>query len=387
MKVSAIICAAGTGERAGFGKNKLLAALSDAPVLWHTLTKFDIPEIDEVIVTSSLNDYKEISALCAPFGFRVITGGETRTDGVRAALALTTCDIVLIHDGARPYVTKKTITDCITAVKKYGSAVCAVPATDTTAIVCRGVITDIPARETVCAVQTPQGFLTADIKKAYELADGDGCVYTDDSSIYAKYAGRPHIFEGAKDNIKLTFREDFERSFLRTPEVAAKRVGIGADTHAFGGGEDFVTLAGVKIECDDSLTAHSDGDVILHAVTDAVLSGCGLYDIGRYFPDTDEKYRGADSAAFLRQALDMAKGKGLAPVNISVTVLAEKPRLSPHTDRMRASLASICGLDAERIAIAAGTCEKLGFVGEGKGITAYSAVLLDEIKIKQTLKK
>ena len=134
MKVSAIICAAGRGERAGFGKNKLLAPLCGAPALYHTLKQFDIPEIDEVIVTSSAADAKEIKALCAPFGFKVVPGGKTRYLGVRSALEKVTGDIVLIHDGARPFVTKKIITDCIKTVEVYGSGVCALPATDTTVL-------------------------------------------------------------------------------------------------------------------------------------------------------------------------------------------------------------------------------------------------------------
>ncbi len=380
MKVSAIICAAGSGERAGFGKNKLLATIYGAPALYHTLKQFDIAEIDEVIVTSSAHDYKEIKALCAPFGFDVTIGGKTRTEGVRKALEKVTGDIVLIHDGARPFVTHRIITDCIAATKAYGSAVCATPVIETVATVYYGVITDVPKRETVYSVQTPQGFLSADIKKAYELAADDGIAYTDDSSVYANYVGNPHIFEGDRRNTKLTYREDFTRDAPYHPEVQAKRVGLGTDTHAFGGLDKFVKLAGVRIDCDSSLVAHSDGDVVIHAVMDAILSASGLNDIGHYFPDTDKRYKGADSAVLLGRVVEMARERGLRPVNLSVTIQAEKPRIAPHIDEMRASLASLCGMKAEDVAIAAGTCERLGFVGEGLGITAYCAALLDEIR-------
>ena len=379
MKVSAIICAAGTGERAGFGKNKLLATLYGAPALYHTLRAFDISEIDEVIVTSSAADYKEIKALCAPFGYNAILGGKTRFAGVKKALEKVTGEIILIHDGARPFVTKKIITDCIAYAKEYGSAVCATPVTDTMASVYYGVITDVPKRETVYAIQTPQGFLAADIKKAYEIASNDGIPYTDDSSVYANYIGLPHIFEGDRHNTKLTYREDFTRDVPKMTAAEGCRIGIGADTHAFGGLDNFVTLAGVKIECDSSLVAHSDGDVVLHAVMDAILSACGLKDIGCYFPDTDKRYKGADSGKLLAKVLEMANAEGYALVNVSVTIQAEKPRIAPVRDKMVSSLASLCGLDEKSVAIAAGTCEKLGFVGEGLGIMAYASVLVRKI--------
>lgn len=379
MKVSAIICAAGTGERAGFGRNKLLAALYGAPALYHTLKQFDIPEIDEVIVTSSVHDYKEIKALCAPFGYEVTIGGKTRTDGVRKALEKVTGDIVLIHDGARPFVTHKIIQDCIECTKTYGSGVCATPVTDTMATVYYGVITDVPKRETVYSVQTPQGFRSADIKKAYELADGDGQTYSDDSALYANYIGLPHIFEGDRHNTKLTYREDFTKDIPPIAAVEGCRVGIGADTHAFGGLDDYVNLAGVKISCDSSLIAHSDGDVVLHAVMDAILSASGLKDIGHYFPDTDKKYKGADSSKLLLEVMDMARGQGYAPVNLSVAVQAEKPKLAPCIDDMVLSLSKLCNLEPSAVAVAAGTSERLGFVGEGLGITAYAAVLMKKL--------
>lgn len=379
MKVSAIICAAGTGERAGFGRNKLLVTLFGAPALYHTLKQFDIPEIDEVIVTSSSIDYREIKALCAPFGYGVTLGGKTRTDGVRKALEKVTGDIVLIHDGARPYVTRKIICDCIDTAKAYGSAVCAIPVNDTVATVYYGVITDVPKRETVYRVQTPQGFLAEDIKKAYELAADDGFAYTDDSSVYAQYVGQPHVFEGDRRNIKLTYREDFIKDSPRISPIEGSRVGFGVDTHAFGGLNNFVTLAGVRIESEDSLVAHSDGDVALHALMDAILTGCGLRDIGYYFPDTDKRYKGADSAKLLEQVLELAKKEGYAPAEISLSIQAERPRLAPHIDEMRARIAALCGIGAENVGIAAGTNEKLGFVGEGLGITAYCAAVLKPV--------
>lgn len=374
-KVSAIICAAGKGERAGFDKNKLLAPLYGEPALYHTLKKFDIPEIDEVIVTSSKSDFKEISALCAPFGFKVVPGGDTRTQSVKRALEQVTGDIVLIHDGARPYLSKELILNCIKNVEIYGSAVCAVNATDTAVYANLGVISERLDRNSLCLVQTPQGFLTEDIKTAYDLA-GDK-VYTDDSAVYGEYIGEPRIIEGEKTNIKLTFKEDFMCSYPPLPSVNGQRIGFGVDTHCFGEGK-FVTLAGVKIDCDKGLIAHSDGDVIIHAVMDALLSAASLKDIGHYFPDTDKKFKGADSGKLLKEVVKLIKGAGFYPVNISVSVQAEKPKLAPHTDKMIENLSALTGVEKCNIAVAAGTNEGLGFVGEGLGITAYAITLLNK---------
>ena len=373
-KVSAVICAAGKGERAGFDKNKLLSPLYGEPALYHTLKKFDIPEIDEVIVTSSETDFKEISALCAPFGFKVVLGGDTRTQSVKCALEHVTGDIVLIHDGARPYVSKELILNCIKNVEIYGSAVCAVNATDTAVYANLGVISERLDRNSLYLVQTPQGFLTEDIKSAYDLAGNKA--YTDDSAVYGEYIGAPRIIEGEKTNIKLTFKEDFTRAYP-SAVGSGQRVGFGVDTHCFGEGK-YVTLAGVKIECDRGLIAHSDGDVIIHAVMDALLSAASLKDIGHYFPDTDERFKGADSGKLLKEVVKLVKGAGLVPANLSVSVQAEKPRLAPHINKMIENLSALTGIDKCNIAIAAGTNEGLGFVGEGLGITAYCTTLLDK---------
>lgn len=363
MKVSAIICAAGKGERAGFGINKLLAPLHGAPALYHTLKKFDIPEIDEVVVTSSQEDYEEISALCAPFGYKIVMGGRTRTDSVKNALSVVTGEIVLIHDGARPFLSRYLIMKCIEDAEKYKSSVCAVKATDTAVYVNERI-----DRNRLLLLQTPQAFYTQDIKRAYALAGGD--VYTDDSAVYERYIAKPHYTDGEYDNIKLTFKEDFNRGFPAMPAVEGKYVGFGVDTHAFGEGNS-VTLAGVKIDCDKSLIAHSDGDVVLHAVMDALLSSAGLNDIGHYFPDNDDRFKNADSKRLLREVVGIMDEKGFNPVNISVSVQAEKPKLAPHIDKMIENLEALTGVPKENIAIAAGTSEGLGFVGEGLGITAY----------------
>ncbi|MDE7440074.1 MAG: 2-C-methyl-D-erythritol 2,4-cyclodiphosphate synthase [Clostridia bacterium] len=371
MKISAIICAAGKGERAGFGKNKLLAPLHGAPALWHTLKKFNMPEISEVIVTSSADDFEEISALASPFGFKVVVGGQTRTESVKKALDSVTGDIVLIHDGARPYLTKKLILDCIEGVKKNRSAICAVNATDTVVYADENKRLD---RNKVFLIQTPQGFYTNDIKKAYALAGNNS--YTDDSAVYGAFIAAPVLIDGEAANKKLTYKTDFDTPLL--PAYSSGRVGFGIDVHMFGEGT-FVTLGGVKIDCDRKLIAHSDGDVLIHAVMDALLSAGGLNDIGHYFPDTDDRYKNADSLEMLKQVVKILKQKGYAPLNISASLQAEKPKLKNHISDIKKNLASVLGISEDDIAVGAGTCEGLGFVGEKLGICAYAIATLKEV--------
>ncbi len=377
-KVSAIICAAGKGERAGFSTNKLLAPLYGAPAIWHTFTKFDIPEVDEVIVAAAKSDMNEIRTIAMPFGYKVVQGGKTRTESVKRALAEVSGDIVIIHDGARPFVSRGLILQCIDSVEKFSSGVCALPFTDTAVTAQLGLIATHIDRNSLYTVQTPQGYLTEDIRSAYELAGDKN--YTDDSAVYCEFIARPRIIDGDRDNIKLTFKDDFlkEIPVANLPEGLRLRVGTGVDVHAFGGG-NFVKLAGVGIPCDGGLVAHSDGDVVLHAVMDALLSAAGLYDIGHYFPDTDASFRNADSGELLGKVMELLRERNFEVVNLSVSIQAERPRLSPYIDAMKRNISGITGAAAENIAIAAGTCENLGFVGKGLGIAAYCTALIKKI--------
>ena len=370
MSVCAIICAAGKGSRAGFDENKLLIPYDGSTVLEKTLTAFDYPAIDEILVTASVQDFDRITALCTPFArTRVVIGGESRTHSVYNALKEASSDIVLIHDGARPFVTRKMIDGCIDSVKAYGSGICAVECRDTIAVTEDGKIVTVPARDTLRQIQTPQGFYLKDIVGAYEKAFAESNPsYTDDSSVYAKYCGSPHLCEGDRENVKVTYAEDFKDSFARC--------GFGVDTHAFGKEQDYIVLAGVKVPSQSGLIAHSDGDVLVHAVMDAMLSAAGLKDIGHYFPDTDETWKGASSMAMLGMVKALLAEEGFAVKNLSVAIQAERPRLAKYIDSMKENLALTLGIDASRVGISAGTNEGLGYVGEGKGITVNAFVLL-----------
>ena len=369
--VGVIICAAGKGLRAGFSKNKLLTFINGERVLTKTLFAFDFPAINEIIVTSSQTDYDEITAISKTFErTSVVLGGETRSQSVYNALQAITSDIVLIHDGARPFVTREVIEDCIQSVKAQGSGVCALPALDTVAVCRDGKIISVPDRTTLYQIQTPQGFFKENILFAYQRAlETNDCVYTDDSSVFARFCGTPRLCAGARDNIKLTYAEDFR---------STARCGFGVDTHAFGKEQSFILLAGVKIPSDSGLIAHSDGDVLCHAVMDALLSAAGLRDIGFYFPDSDEKWKNANSMQMLTSVVTMLQERGFAVKNISVAIQAEKPRLAKYIDQMKNALSSVLQIDPTAVGISAGTNEGLGYIGEGKGITVNAYALLRE---------
>lgn len=376
--ITVILCAAGNGTRTGFPENKILRELNGMPVLCHVLSAF-APFADEMIVACRKEDEKAAIPLLAPYeNARIVHGGKTRAESVYHALQAAKGEIVLVHDAARPFVTKSIIEDCIASVKARGSGVCALPAMDTTVLAENGAVCSVPARENVFTVQTPQGFYTEKLLLAYEraFADNREKSFTDDSGVYTAYVEPAVLFLGDKRNKKLTFAEDF---------LSCERVGFGVDTHAFAHREEFdrgiarlnlnyIRLGGATIPSDRAILAHSDGDVLVHALMDALLSAANLRDIGFYFPESDPKYKNANSMELLAKVMRMVDEAGFSVKNASVSVLAETPRLSPYIEEMRKNISAVLG--CKNVAIAAGTNEKLGYVGERRGITAYAMALL-----------
>lgn len=373
--VCAVICAAGKGSRTGFEKNKLLICVDGISVLTRTVQAFCFDGIDEIIVTYSPEDLTEMQAVLSGFdNVKFVQGGDTRTASVYNALQAVESDIVLIHDGARPFISREVIADCVQSVLKFGSGICAVSCVDTIAVKSENKqIVSVPNRSTLVRIQTPQGFYTQDILNAYEKAVAGGGTYTDDSAVYHDFVQAPHLCAGGEENVKLTYAADF--ALLRKADGAV-RCGFGIDTHAFGKPQDYIVLAGVKIPSASGLIAHSDGDVLVHALMDALLSAAGLKDIGHYFPDTDDKWKGASSMTMLTQVVAMLGGMGYGVQNISLSIQAEKPRLAKYIDEMKNALATALKVGADCVGIAAGTNEGLGYVGEGKGITVSAYVLL-----------
>lgn len=373
-KIYAVIPAAGTGSRAGFQQNKLLQKIGGVPVLKKTVAAFCANEqIACVLVCANEADRAEISALLSPFAkVKLAEGGATRTASVKNALEMLAAlpcppDYVLIHDGARPFISQKVIADCIAAVRQYGSAVCALPCTDTAVRAQSGFVSEAVEREGLFTLQTPQGFSFPELLAAYRKISPEDS-FTDDSGVWKKYVAPPRLFGGDARNRKLTFAEDFMTEEYRT--------GIGVDTHAFGANRKYVVLGGVKIAASTGLHAHSDGDVLCHALMDALLSAAGLADIGHYFPDTSPQYKGADSLRLLARVRDMLDLHGFSVCNVSVAVIAETPKLSPHIAEMKRNVAAALGIAEGAVGISAGTNEKLGYIGRGEGITAVANVLL-----------
>ena len=377
MNIYAVIPAAGAGSRAGFDKNKILQEMGGASVLWRTVSAFAQNEnIAGIAVCANKNERAEIGReLCGFAKVLYADGGSTRTESVKNALevlAALPCppDYVLIHDAARPFVSQKIIDDCVKTVRAHGSAVCALLCTDTLVHAQNGIIAGSYDRETAFTLQTPQGFGFAELLAAYrKITPADS--FTDDSGVYAKYVAPPFLFMGEKRNIKLTFREDFAMNETRT--------GIGVDTHAFGAERKYIVLGGVRIDAPTGLHAHSDGDVLCHAVMDALLSAAGLADIGHHFPDTDPQYKGADSLALLAKVRGILEVHGFAVGNISAAIVAEAPKLAPHIQKMKQNIADVLHISERAVGISAGTNEGLGYLGRGEGITVVATVLIKTV--------
>ena len=385
MLIYAILPAAGTGSRAGFSENKLFRTIGGESVLHHAAAVFARnARVAGLAVSVNDADRQTAEKLLADIpNVLFAAGGKTRTDSVKnalEALAALPCppDFVLIHDAARPFVTQAVIDGCIDGAIKNGSAVCAVPCTDTLVRAENGFIVGGIGRENAHLVQTPQGFAFAPLYKAYRQI-GESEQFTDDSGVYARYVAPPCLCAGDRNNQKLTFAEDFAMNGFRT--------GVGVDTHAFllpktrplvGSAAEGaqIVLGGVRIPSAYPLAAHSDGDVLAHAVMDALLSAAGQPDIGHFFPDTDPQYRGADSLVLLARVRGILEELGFAVNNVSAAVLAERPKLAPHIAQMKRNLAAALGIAESAVGISAGTNEGLGYLGRGEGITVVANVTL-----------
>lgn len=371
-QITLILTCAGKGARAGFNKNKLLIPINGETALKRTLRPFlGSGLINQYIITASADDFEEVKKI-AGNSATVVLGGDTRSASVKNALKVATGDIVLIHDGARPFVSTKVIKACIDGVIKNGSAITAIPSCDTVLKSDGGYISDYLGKEGLYNVQTPQGFYTKDIVKAYD-AVGDKS-FPDDGCVYKEVIGIPHICEGDRKNVKLTYKEDFDS----LKENFGCRVGVGFDCHKLTENRKLV-LGGVTIPHTKGLLGHSDADVLTHAVMDAILSALSMRDIGYHFSDKDPAYKDADSMELLKTVLFMIDEKGYKVDSVSATVMAEKPKLLPHIPAITSSLANALGISIEKVGIGATTLEGLGFVGREEGIcTQASAVLIEK---------
>ncbi len=370
--VGAVVVCAGKGERSGLPYNKVLHCIGRKTVLETTLDAFLAANVTRIVAVVSESDEARIRKLTAQYkGVSVCLGGNSRGQSVLNGLkALDGCDIVAIHDGARPFVTAKIITDSIAAAEKYGSGIVAVPVTDTIKSVENDYITRSLPRSELYAMQTPQTFLYDKILAAYESTRFEDC--TDDAEVFARAGHTPHIVNGSYDNIKITTASDLFRVF------SCDRIGAGFDVHRLESGRPLY-LGGAEIPYDKGLLGHSDADVLIHAVMDALLSAAGLPDIGVLFPDTDDEYLGIRSTTLLEKVCEKIKGAGYGIINVSAVVIAQQPKLAPHIKKITESIADTIGATPSQVNVSATTTEHLGIIGNGDAIAASASCLLRKL--------
>jgi 2-C-methyl-D-erythritol 4-phosphate cytidylyltransferase/2-C-methyl-D-erythritol 2,4-cyclodiphosphate synthase len=384
LTIAALIVAAGRGTRAASSLPKQYARVGGVPVLARTLRVFlDHPRIDVVLVVIGAGDgplyLSAVAGLECERLLGPVEGGATRQASVRnglKALASHAPDRVLIHDAVRPFATSATIDGVIEALEHAAGALAAVPLTDT--LKRAGPDARIAAtlhRAGLWRAQTPQGFRYADIVAAHARAEAAGNTDLTDDAAVAEFAGLAVVLvPGSESNSKLTTAEDLAIAdkALTAPEAAMDvRTGQGFDVHRFTEGSH-VWLCGVKIPHTHALEGHSDADVALHALTDALLGAIGAGDIGQHFPDTDQRWKGAPSHLFLAEAARLVRAERGRIGNVDLTILCEAPKIAPHRDAMRRRIAEILGLDLSRVSVKATTTEKLGFTGRREGIAALA---------------
>ena len=385
--VAAVIVAGGRGERAGGGAPKQYRNIAGEPMIRPTLRAFlqhagiglvqpVIGNADAEAFRAATADMKTDMKTLAP-----VPGGATRQASVRAgleALAARSPALVLIHDAARPFLTSDLIDRAIAAGKATGAAVPGIAVADTVKqIDAASIVTETLDRNLLRIVQTPQVFGFDLILQAHRRAAAAGLdSFTDDAAL-AEWAGqRVSVFEGESGNVKVTTNEDFARAELAHLAVLGDvRTGNGFDVHAFADG-DHVMLGGVRIPHSHGVTGHSDADVALHALVDAILGALADGDIGSHFPPSDQQWKGASSDRFLAFACERVRARKGIIANLDVTVVCEAPRVSPHRDAMRARIAEIAGIAADRVAIKATTSEKMGFTGRSEGIVAMATATI-----------
>lgn len=372
MRTAAIIVAAGRGTRAGGTVAKQWQMLAGEPVAARTIRAFRRPDIAQLVLVLHPDemhraaDWPDVIA---------VPGGASRDASVRAgleALAGRAVARVLIHDVARPLIAAATIDAVIAALDDSPGAAPALEVTDALWQGADGLVTGARDRTGLYRAQTPQGFHFDAILAAHRAHSGPAA---DDVEV-ARAAGLAvRIVPGQETNLKLTRAADFARAERILGDRMDIRLGNGFDVHRFGPG-DHVMLCGVRVAHDQGLTGHSDADVGLHSVTDAIYGALAEGDIGRHFPPSDPQWKGAASDIFLRHAADLARERGFAISNVDLTLICEFPKIGPHADAMQRRMAEILGIDAGRVSVKATTSERLGFTGRGEGIAALASATL-----------
>jgi len=384
---AALITAAGSSSRMGGRRKKEYLPLDGKPVLLHSLEAFEKTGLFSLYaVTVPAGGEEEARHILAPWlrdparaaATRIVAGGDSRQKSVYNGLAVLEADspdIVLIHDGARPWVSPGLIEAVHRAAAAHGACLPLVPSVDALKTTDEnGLITGHPERSSTSGAQTPQGFRYRDILSAHRKALGDGREYVDDTEIYDAYAGRVHSVPGSGTNKKITYPEDLAApaagAAARTP-----RIGFGYDLHRLVEGRKLL-LGGVHIPAPFGEDGHSDGDVLIHAVIDALLGAARLGDIGLHFPPSDPKYKDTSSRVLLRKTAELVRDAGFSVGNLDCTVVLERPKILPWREAIIAALAEDLETSPGAISVKGKTKERVDAVGEGRAVEAYASVLL-----------
>jgi len=388
-RIAVIIVAAGRGHRFGGEMPKEYLEVHQQPLVRHAVQAFlDHPAIDLILPVIHPDDADILANALGGLDYlEPVAGGAARQDSVRnglEGLASSAPDYVLVHDAARPMVAPALIDRVIEALQDTSGVIPGIAVVDTLKRADDdGIITDTVSRDGLWRAQTPQGFKYADLLAAHRSAIGQEL--TDDAAVMEASGYRVAVVLGDENNIKVTTPDDLMRmeeimsddsaqaKLVRSPSF---RIGSGYDVHKLGPG-NHVTLCGVEITSERALIGHSDADVALHAVTDAVFGAIADGDIGSHFPPTDSQWRGASSDQFFAYACERMRERGFELSNIDLTIICEKPKIGPHRDAMRARLAEIAQIDVSCVSVKATTTERLGFTGRGEGIAAEAVIIIE----------
>jgi len=384
--IGVIIPAAGFGTRMESDLPKQFLELAGEPILVRTLRVFlEHPLVRTVVVAlpaEHLKSGKKQILSCVDEGLQqqlIFTpGGDTRQHSVQNGLSVlpAAIDGVLVHDGARPMVTAEVIDRCIAGIKSHGAVIAAVPVKDTLKEVEGSLVTGTVDRSQLWQAQTPQAMQRKLLERAYKHAQATGFNGTDEASLLEHAGIAVSVVTGSETNIKITRPDDLAIAYglLRTGSTVIK-IGHGFDAHRLVEGRKLI-LGGVEIPYHLGLAGHSDADVLTHALMDSILGALGAGDIGRHFPDYDNRYKGADSLKLLARVMELAREKNMRLGNGDITVICQQPKLASYLSTMQDNLAAVCDMAADDINIKATTTEKMGFAGRGEGISAHAVVLM-----------
>ena len=379
----AIVLAGGSGSRMGADRNKVLLELRGKPVITRSVEAFT-GLVDGIILVSREEDMPAMQTAMDAAGLpvHIVPGGNTRQASVWNGLCAlpAECTHVLIHDGARCLVDQDTISQCKESVERCGTGVAAIPAIDTMKQVNSDeIVVSTPDRSQLRAVQTPQGFTVDLIRRAHLDAQSAGFLGTDDASLVERLGVPVRLTPGNRRNIKLTTPEDLHmaEAFLER-SFPALRVGQGYDVHRLVEERPLI-LCGVEVPHTLGLLGHSDADVAVHALMDAMLGAMALGDIGKHFPDTDERYRGISSMKLLEHVVALLAEHNARVTNCDVTIVAQKPKLLPYIPQMRTNIASALSLPLDRVNVKATTTERLAFEGREEGISSQAICMVEQV--------